>query len=110
MGECCSIQEEPEIITDEIHNRKNDQQTNDTIDSRIIEQQVRDSNVKKLLLLGSGSSGKSTLFKQLKCISSKEIDEIFKENEITEGKATIRRNCLGGTLLLLKKSQEFAQR
>ncbi|ETO24588.1 hypothetical protein RFI_12569 [Reticulomyxa filosa] len=85
-----------------------------TIDNKIgemmVNEQRQDSRVKRLLLLGAGSSGKSTLFKQLKCINKKDSGEIFDSLEYTEGRATIRRNCLTGILLLLKKSQELADR
>merc|ERR1712228_351137 len=57
----------------------------------------------KLLLLGTGSSGKSTLFKSLKIITK----EPHMETETAEARHVIRQNCVAGILTLLKKSQEL---
>eukprot|EP00483_Globobulimina_turgida_P010551 UN10572 len=62
-----------------------------------------DRVIKKLLLLGSGSSGKSTLFKQLKCI----YDVGFEETELEACRHTLRQNVVMGMLTLLRKSQEL---
>jgi len=67
--------------------------------------------VKKLLLLGTGSSGKSTLFKSLQILDAKQ-----EQNNVADGVLTgirqntihvIRQNCVAGILTLLKKSQEL---
>jgi len=58
---------------------------------------------KKLLLLGTGSSGKSTLFKSLKIITK---DQNM-DTETMESRHVIRQNCVAGILTLLKKSQEL---
>ena len=60
-------------------------------------------HAKKLLLLGTGSSGKSTLFKSLKIITN----EPHMETETSEARHVIRQNCVAGILTLLKKSQEL---
>ena len=62
-----------------------------------------DRVIKKLLLLGSGSSGKSTLFKQLKCI----YDIGFEESELEACRHTLRQNVVMGMLTLLRKSTEL---
>eukprot|EP01084_Bolivina_argentea_P209417 356722_1 len=62
-----------------------------------------DRVIKKLLLLGSGSSGKSTLFKQLKCI----YDVGFEDTELEACRHTLRQNVIMGMLTLLRKSQEL---
>eukprot|EP01084_Bolivina_argentea_P281665 481961_1 len=62
--------------------------------------------LKKLLLLGSGSSGKSTLFKQIKCIHG----EGFDETELAECTHVIRQNIVAGILTILRKSQELFDR
>jgi len=58
---------------------------------------------KKLLLLGIGGSGKSTLFKSLKCIHN----HGFTPNEFAESKIVIRQNLVAGIITLLQKSQEL---
>merc|ERR1712228_607296 len=60
-------------------------------------------HAKKLLLLGTGLSGKSTLFKSLKIITK----EPHMETETAEARHVIRQNCVAGILTLLKKSQEL---
>jgi len=55
------------------------------------------------LLLGTGSSGKSTLFKSLKIITQDQ--NVLTEQ--TESRHVIRQNCVAGVLTLLKKSQEL---
>ena len=62
-----------------------------------------DRVIKKLLLLGSGSSGKSTLFKQLKCI----YDVGFEDSELEACRHTLRQNVVMGMLTLLRKSTEL---
>ncbi|ETO22004.1 hypothetical protein RFI_15198, partial [Reticulomyxa filosa] len=116
MGICACKREELRI-ENEIENKKEqenqkEQETKEReldmiIRDWMLDEQIQDSRVKRLLLLGAGSSGKSTLFKQLKCINSTKEDQIFEEKEYLEARAAIRRNCLSGILLLLKKSQEF---
>ena len=62
-----------------------------------------DKLVKKLLLLGSGSSGKSTLFKQLKCI----YDIGFEQHDLITCRHTLRQNVVTGMIKLLQKSQKL---
>ena len=57
----------------------------------------------RLLLLGSGHCGKSTLFRQLECI----YEEGFTENEFKEVMPNIRRNCVAAIICLLKKSEQL---
>eukprot|EP01084_Bolivina_argentea_P048372 89132_1 len=61
------------------------------------------NQAKKILLLGAGSSGKSTLFKSLKIITKDQNMEM----ETTEARHVIRQNCVAAILTLLKKSQEL---
>ncbi len=74
------------------------------VDNWLSDKQSHESRVKKLLLLGSGSSGKSTLFKQLKQIYK---DDGFEDSEYVESRHIIRRNLCSAVLTILKKSQEL---
>eukprot|EP01084_Bolivina_argentea_P059918 109461_1 len=80
----------------------------DATSHRTIEQSMKhvkksEEHIRKLLLLGSGSSGKSTLFRQLKCV----YKNGFADNEKEETAPIIRRNCVSGIIILLKKSQQL---
>ena len=61
----------------------------------------KDKIIHKILLLGTGSCGKSTLYKQLKQIYKYGLDE----SEFLESKFVIRSNVVNSILVLLKKSQ-----
>ncbi len=76
------------------------------IETNMNKQLRTERQVKKLLLLGSGSSGKSTLFKQLKCIHGTGFDE----SEAMETRHVLRTNCITGILTLLKQSQSLFDR
>jgi len=67
------------------------------IEKNMNNQQREEKQHKKLLLLGSGSSGKSTLFKQIKRIHGVRTQE----GEINESRQVIRTNLIQGMLLLL---------
>jgi len=60
------------------------------IDKEIPREKQRKKNECKILLLGSGESGKSTIFKQLKFINQNG----YKQSELEEYKTTIYRNVL----------------
>ena len=60
------------------------------IQDGLIRERDCDKKTRKLLLLGSGSSGKSTLFKQLKCIHGWG----FEDNEFIESRNYIRSNIV----------------
>ena len=57
----------------------------------------------KVLILGSGSVGKSTVFKAIKRVN----DGPLSETEVKESRHVIRQNLVSGILTLLKKSQEL---
>ena len=63
----------------------------------------QDRQIKKLLLLGSGSSGKSTLFKQIKRIHGVKV-ELGEKNE---SKHVIRMNLVQGMLVLLQQAHKL---
>jgi len=69
-----------------------------------IHQDKRDAT-HKVLLLGSGSSGKSTIFKQLQLIYGNGLTQ----KQITEARDAIRQNLLGGIIKLGKKSDNIVR-
>eukprot|EP00485_Elphidium_margaritaceum_P009485 CAMPEP_0202703304 /NCGR_PEP_ID=MMETSP1385-20130828/16159_1 /ASSEMBLY_ACC=CAM_ASM_000861 /TAXON_ID=933848 /ORGANISM="Elphidium margaritaceum" /LENGTH=475 /DNA_ID=CAMNT_0049361131 /DNA_START=19 /DNA_END=1446 /DNA_ORIENTATION=- len=75
------------------------------IDGYMRREQQRDLREKKLLLLGSGGSGKSTILHQILAIHGN--DEHARERDYPDSRPTIRSNVVAGILLLLKKSQEL---
>ena len=83
---------------DEVYNA-----ANKDIKKEMIVQERKDRSIKKLLLLGTGSSGKSTIFKSLRSITGNP----FEESELAESRHVIRQNCVAGILTILKKSQEL---
>eukprot|EP01084_Bolivina_argentea_P074834 135720_1 len=99
MGNCCGVKSSPS--RDELN--PNEQKAHDGIEDALISAYKNDNKVKKLLLLGAGSSGKSTIFRQLKCV----YKSGFVESEVNEVIPIIRRNCVSGILTLLKKTQQL---
>ena len=89
MGTCDSRRSQPKLI--------------ESTPTPISIDKIAKPSPKKVLLLGAGSGGKSTLFRQLKCI----YKNGFGENEFEETVPIIRRNCVAGILLVLKKSEQL---
>jgi len=81
----------------------NMREANKDINKKLQTTERLNKQAKKLLLLGTGSSGKSTLFKSLKIITN---DQNM-DTETIESRHVIRQNCVAGILTLLKKSQEL---
>ncbi|KAG6551879.1 hypothetical protein Mapa_006494 [Marchantia paleacea] len=76
------------------------------IDQRIRRETKADKDVpKKLLLLGAGESGKSTIFKQIKVL----FQEGFADGERINYKTVIYANVFQSMKILLDGLQEFAQ-
>ena len=99
MGTCCGVKSSPSAgelnpIEREAH---------DEIETGLMNGFKNDNKVKKLLLLGAGSSGKSTIFRQLKIV----YKEGFVDSEVNEVIPIIRRNCVWGIMILLKKTQQL---
>jgi len=78
-------------------------ETNQDIGRYLENQFLNDKKIKKIILLGSGSSGKSTLFGQLLQIYKKGLDT----NDYATSKFVIRSNCIVCIIALLKRMQKF---
>eukprot|EP01084_Bolivina_argentea_P023506 43851_1 len=74
---------------------------NSQIARKNAEDKAENRRTKKLLLIGTPSSGKSTLFKSLKIVNEGSLNE----SDLTNAIPVIRQNCVAGMLNLLKNSQ-----
>ena len=95
MGSVCSNQ-----------SRDPQNDVNRKIGRWVDEQQSVEKRKKKLLLLGAGSAGKSTLFKKLRSIKSGGLTQ--EEREGT--RPTIRQNVVASILMLAKQTQMLEDR
>eukprot|EP01084_Bolivina_argentea_P209401 356694_1 len=89
---------------------------NKQIDKYMKDVAKKEGEIVKILLLGAGSSGKSTLFRQIECIHGEEPDDIDNNNEneyhnmdrffvnMDSMKRIMRSNCVNGLIKLLQKS------
>ncbi|KAH7415450.1 hypothetical protein KP509_14G044500 [Ceratopteris richardii] len=78
----------------------------DARNSRILKEHAEtERNVVKLLLLGAGESGKSTIFKQIKILFQKGYDDLEKRSFIP----VIHANVYQSLITLLNGCKEFAE-
>ena len=103
MGCCCSTPSN--IDPEQAKQLKQLKQANNEIKNSMKNAERQGRSEKKLLLLGTGSSGKSTLFKSLI-----DIHQPFTERDCIESLHVIRQNIVAGILTLLKKSQELYEK
>jgi len=75
------------------------------IERNMGDQQLQEKQHKKLLLLGSGSSGKSTLFKQIKRIHGIAVQD----KEVGEARHVIRINIIQGVLHLVAQATKLSE-
>ena len=75
--------------------------TDAQINTYMKDEENKDSHENKLLLLGPGSTGKSTLFKSIRSIHSGGVDE----NELISICPMTRANCIKAIQILCKNSQ-----
>eukprot|EP01084_Bolivina_argentea_P040593 74999_1 len=80
-----------------------EQKAHQGIQDGLIHAATSDKKSKKLLLLGAGSSGKSTLFKQIKCIHGWG----FESSEFVESRHNIRQNIVMCAIKLLQESERL---
>merc|ERR1712141_710869 len=91
MG-CCGIKEK-----DEADEEKRMKKTNKEIEKQIQKDKQVYRATHRLLLLGAGESGKSTLVKQMRILH---VEDPFSEEERAEKKADIRQNVRDAILTL----------
>ncbi|XP_071481122.1 guanine nucleotide-binding protein G(o) subunit alpha-like [Diadema antillarum] len=87
MGTCVSIDQE----------QKRARQRSEEIDRNLVAMARQEENIVKILLLGAGESGKSTLVKQMKIIHS----DGFTENELLSFKPAVLDNLLNSMKYVL---------
>ena len=73
------------------------------IEASLMDTRKQSAQISKILILGSGSVGKSAVFKSIRRIHKGPICE----DEMIESKAVIRANLITAILTLCKKSQEL---
>ncbi len=78
--------------------------TSKRIDNEIRKDEQDFANRIKMLLLGPGESGKSTLFKQMKIIQD---NGGFKQDELLAYKHVIHGNCLSQMIILIKAAAKM---
>jgi len=100
MGACC----QPTNINSKSNQIENlEVNAHVAIENNLIQTKVDDSCVKKLLLLGTGSSGKSTIVRHWRCV----LKEPFSVKDQIDFCGPVRRSCVTGIGILLKKTQEL---
>lgn len=73
------------------------------IDNALKTQELNDKPIKKILILGSGSVGKSTVFRAIKIIHNSRKPKSNLENDFKETTHVIRQNCVQIIHTLLHK-------
>jgi GTPase SAR1 family protein len=76
------------------------------LDKALNSSQQEDGKILKLLLLGTGESGKSTIFKQMQIL----YQEGFSDLEKTTFKHVIRRNCVEAMQTLIAGVEKFGMK
>ena len=92
MGTCCS--------------NDTDEERNHLVDSDIRSDRSSDKQIKKLLLLGPGSSGKTTFFKQLKIIHHQNG---FSKKDRRDYQAQIENQIIEQMQKLITRGREFVE-
>jgi len=96
MGTCCVAAPKPSITFEY-------KEENAIINQQLKQEKTVDKKVKKFLLLGAGSSGKSTIFRHWKSV----LKDGFTFDDKIACLSAIRQSCVTGILILLKKSQQL---
>jgi GTPase SAR1 family protein len=101
MGGICGKSMTPE----EAANRRREKTRNDKIDVQAQKDRRKEEAVKKLLLLGAGESGKSTLFKQMVEL----YGHGYSHEEAMEWVRPVHINCLQSMQTLLHQTEELPE-
>jgi len=101
MGLCGSS--EAGLTPEEKQRRAEERERNKALEAEINSDHVKDSQINKLLLLGAGESGKSTLFKQMITIYGKG----FPLEERKNFTSIIYNNVITAMKILCKYSEQF---
>jgi len=100
MGTCSSA---PPLSPEEEEIRKKEEKRNKILDNEMEEEKQKDRAINKLLLLGAGESGKSTLFKQLMSLYGKG----FPEEERKRYVAFVHQNIIVAIKTLCQHSKKY---
>ena len=82
---------------------REEQRNHNHIESQLVNEFRNYTRMKKLVLIGTGSSRKSTILRQL----SRIYKYGFMQSHYDEAAPIIRRNCISATITLLRKTQEL---
>lgn len=102
MGNCCSGEQ---LTAEEAARRKAEAANNKRLERDMAADHNADQQINKLLLLGAGESGKSTLFKQMIQIYGKGYPESERRNFIP----IIFNNIISSMKVLCQQSDNFMQ-
>jgi GTPase SAR1 family protein len=103
MGACGSKQSE--LSEEEVQRQRNEAIRNKWLDDMLSKDRQQDNEVVKLLFLGTGESGKSTLLKQMAIIHG----QGFNVKDRDDYKAQVRTNLLQNIRLLIQNAPKIAQ-
>lgn len=101
MGSCVSGQK---VSPEEAKKRREAKIRSKWIEDQLNQDQKTDTEAIKLLFLGAGESGKSTMLKQMKIIHAKENEEAFSLEDRQSYIPLIHSNVIQSTKTLLKGS------
>jgi len=101
MGACASPQEK-DLTPEELKRRQLEKETNKKLDSDFEKEHDQQRLINKLLLLGAGESGKSTLFKQMIKIYGDGFSEFERKNTYIK---VVHTNVIANVKTLVQQSE-----
>lgn len=106
MGNC--VGSSPKLSEDEQKTRREQQIKTKWIEAQLKNEAKEDNETIKLLFLGAGESGKSTMLKQMRIIYTQDKAEVFTDEERKHFVNLIQSNIIQSTKVLCKQSQLLA--